>query len=81
MLMFEPLFLSFLFLLLSFTNWISIKVDHQNKISKLCKNSNHVLKLQIDENIKELLLKELKVKQKIQNKQMNKSKLRKKKLH
>ena len=55
MLMFEPLFLSF-------TNWISIKMDHQNKISKLCKNSNHVLKLQIDENIKELLLKELKVK-------------------
>ena len=79
MLMFEPLFLSFL--LLSFTNWISIKMDHKNKISKLCKNSNHVLKLQIDENIKELLLKELKVKQKILNKQMNKSKLRKKKLH
>ena len=74
MLMFEPLFLSFL--LLSFTNWISIKMDHQNKISKLCKNSNHVLKLQIDENIKEL-----KVKQKILNKQMNKSKLRKKNLH
>ena len=81
MLMFEPLFLSFLFLLLSFTSWISIKMDYQNKISKLCKNSNHVLKLQIDENIKELLLKELKVKQKILNKQMNKSKLRKKKLH
>ena len=81
MLMFEPLLLSFLFLLLSFTNWISIKMDHKNKISKLCKNSNHVLKLQIDENIMELLLKELKVKQKILNKQMNKSKLRKKKLH
>ena len=81
MLMFEPLFLSFLFLLLLFTNWISIKMDHKNKISKLCKNSNHVLKLQIDENIKELSLKELKVKQKILNKQMNKSKLRKKKLH
>ena len=77
--MFEPLFLSFLFLLLSFTNWISIKMDHQNKISKLCKNSNYVLKLQIDENVKELLLKEFK--QKILNKQMNKSKLRKKKLH
>ena len=53
-------------------------MDHKNKISKFCKNSNHVLKLQIDENIKELLLKELKVKQKILNKQMNKSKLRKK---
>ena len=53
-------------------------MDHQNKIRQLCKNSNHVLKLQIDENIKELLLKELKVKQKILNKQMNKSKLRKK---
>ena len=76
MLMFEPLFL-----LLSFTNWISIKMDHQNKINKLCRNSNHVLKLQIDENIKELLLKELKVKQEILNKQINKSKLRKKKLH
>ena len=74
MLMFYPLFLSF-------TNWISIKMDHQNKISKLCKNSKHVLKLQIDQNIKELLLKELKVKQKIQNKQMDKSKLTKKKLH
>ena len=56
-------------------------MDHKNKISKLCKNSNHVLKLQIDENIKELLLKELKVKQNILNKQMNKSKIRKKKLH
>ena len=74
MLMFLPIFLSF-------TNWISIKMDHQNKISKLCKNSKHVLKLQIGQNIKELLLKELKVKQKIQNKQMNKSKLTKKKLH
>ena len=56
-------------------------MDHHNKISKLFKNSKHVLKLQIDQNIKELLLKELKVKQKIQNKQMNKSKLTKKKLH
>ena len=53
------------------------KYNNKNRISKLCKNSNHVLKLQIDENIKELLLKELKVKQKILNKQMNKSKLRK----
>ena len=40
-------------------------MDHQNNISKLCKNSKHVLKLQIDQNIKELLLKELKDKEKI----------------
>ena len=54
-------------------------MDLQNKISKLSTSSNYVSNVQINNRIKELLLHELKCKQKITNKELNKSKLKQKK--
>ena len=57
----------------------SFTMDLQNKISKLSTSSNYVSNLQINNRIKELLLQELKCKQKIKNKKLNKSKMKQKK--
>ena len=50
----------------------SFTMNLQSKISKLSTSSNYVSNLQINNRIKELLLQELKCKQKIKNKQLNK---------
>ena len=55
-------------------------MDIQIKLSTISKSTDYLSKLQIDNKIKELLVQELKCKQKIKNKQMNHCKL-KKKLH
>ena len=55
-------------------------MDVPRKISKLTKDINHISKLNINNQIKELLIEEVKFKKNVKNKNLNKQKLARKKI-
>ena len=57
-----------------------MNMDLPNKIRKLSKDTNHMFKLNINDQIKELLIQEIKLKKNANNKKLNRIKLARKKM-
>ena len=57
-----------------------MNMDLPDKISKLSKDTYHISKLNINDQIKELLIQELKLKKNANNKKINRMKLARKKM-